>query len=62
MLILTRKAGESIRLDDDIVIKVFEINGVQARIGIDAPREVKVHREEVYQKINGGQIKVGVTG
>jgi len=62
MLILTRRAGESIRLDDDILIKVFEVNGCQARIGIDAPREVKVHREEVYQNIQNGQVKVGLTG
>mgnify|MGYP003624506742 CR=1 FL=1 len=61
MLILTRKPGESIRLDDNILIKVFEINGSQARIGIDAPREVKVHREEVYQKIQSGQVSVGLT-
>jgi carbon storage regulator len=61
MLILTRKAGESIRLDDDILIKVFEINGCQARIGIDAPREVKVHREEVYQKIQSGNVNVGLS-
>ena len=59
MLILVRKAGESIRLDDDILVKVFEVNGNSVRIGVDAPREVKVHREEVYQKINSGQVKIG---
>lgn len=61
MLILTRKPGEAIRLDDDILIKVFEINGSQVRIGIDAPREVKVHRDEIYQKIHSGQVNVGIT-
>jgi carbon storage regulator len=60
MLILTRTPGESIRLDDDIIIKVFEVKGNQVRIGVDAPREVKVHREEIYQRIKNGDVKVGV--
>jgi len=51
MLILTRKSGESINIGPDIVIRVLEIRGNQARLGIDAPRTVAVHREEVYQQV-----------
>ena len=48
MLVLTRKLGESIAIDDDIKIVVVQIKGRQVRLGIEAPRETKVHREEVY--------------
>ncbi len=51
MLILARKAGEAIRIGDDIVIRVMDVQGNQARIGIEAPAEVRVHREEIYQRI-----------
>ena len=51
MLILTRKIGEGIILGDDIRIAVLEIRGKQIRIGIDAPPEVVVLREEIYQRI-----------
>ena len=51
MLTLTRKVGESIRIGDDIQIVVKEIRKNQVRIGIIAPREVKIYREEVYQNI-----------
>jgi carbon storage regulator len=51
MLILTRKVGESIRLGDDIEVVVKEIRGNQVRIGIDAPEEVPIYREELYQEI-----------
>ena len=51
MLILTRKAGEILRIGDDIEITVLEIDGRQVRIGIKAPKEVSVHREEIYWKI-----------
>ena len=51
MLILTRKPGETIRIGDDIAISVIEIRGNQVRIGITAPRDVTVHREEVYELI-----------
>jgi len=51
MLILTRKAGETIRIGDDIAISVIEIRGNQARLGITAPRNITVHREEVYELI-----------
>lgn len=51
MLTLTRKLGESIRIGDDIVVIVKEIKGKQVRIGIEAPRDVYVCREELFQKI-----------
>ena len=51
MLILTRKLGESITIGDDIKISVLGIHGRQVRLGIDAPSDVIVHREEVYVRI-----------
>ena len=51
MLILTRKIGEAIAIGDDIKIHVVEIKGRQVRLGIEAPENTSVHREEVYQRI-----------
>jgi carbon storage regulator len=51
MLILTRKIGETIRIGDEISISVIEIRGNQVRLGINAPRNVVVHRQEVYELI-----------
>ena len=51
MLVLTRKLGESIAIDDHIKIVVVQIKGKQVRLGIKAPKETKIHREEVYQAI-----------
>ena len=51
MLILTRKSGESITIGDDVKIPVIEVKGKQVRIGIDAPRNYIIHREEVYIRI-----------
>jgi carbon storage regulator len=48
MLILTRTVGQKIKIGDDVGITVLGVQGNQVRIGIDAPREVSVHREEVY--------------
>ena len=51
MLILSRKIGETIRIGDDIAISILEIRGNQVRIGVKAPRDVSVHRQEVYEMI-----------
>jgi carbon storage regulator len=51
MLVLTRKTGESINIGDDIKISIMEIKGRSVRIGIEAPRSMVIHREEVYKKI-----------
>lgn len=51
MLVLTRKKEESIRIGDDIVLTIVEIRGDKVRIGIDAPQQVPVHRQEVYDAI-----------
>ena len=51
MLILTRKVGESVAIGDDIQVSVVEIKGAQVKLGIRAPKDVTVHREEIYLKI-----------
>jgi len=51
MLILTRKLGEEIRINEDIVIKVLRLQGRQVAIGIAAPVEVPVHRQEIYERL-----------
>ena len=51
MLVLTRRQGESIVIGGEIVITVIEVRSGQVRIGIDAPRHVQVHREEVYEQV-----------
>lgn len=51
MLILTRKLDESIAIDDHIKIRVVQIKGKQVRLGIEAPKDTKIHREEVYLTI-----------
>jgi carbon storage regulator len=51
LLILTRKVGETVAIGDDIQVSVVEIKGTQVKLGIRAPKNVEVHREEIYLKI-----------
>lgn len=51
MLILTRRAGETVMIGSDVTITVLGVKGNQVRIGINAPRDVAVHREEIYERI-----------
>ena len=66
MLVLTRKLGENIRIGDSVKITVLEVRSGQVKLGIEAPPEVKVHREEIYARIQeenrralGGQRPAG---
>lgn len=52
MLVLTRKLGESVTIGDDIKISVIDIKGRQVRLGIEAPKSLTIHREEIYAKIH----------
>ena len=51
MLILTRKKGEQLMIGDEIVITIVDVKGPQIRVGIEAPKSIPVHREEVYLRI-----------
>lgn len=51
MLVLTRRVGEKLVIGDDVTVSVLGVKGNQIRVGIEAPLEVQVHREEIYQRI-----------
>jgi len=57
MLILTRKLGERIAVGDDIVITLLDIKGSQVKLGIEAPRHISIHRQEIYEKIRQENLK-----
>ena len=58
MLILTRRIGETLMIGDDVSITVIGVKGNQVRIGIDAPKDVAVHREEIFNRIKSNQLKL----
>ena len=62
MLVLSRKINETIIINDNIVITVVDIRGDKVRLGIDAPKDVPVHRQEVYEAIKRGDAATGARG
>ena len=57
MLILTRRVGETLMVGDDVTLTVLGVKGNQVRIGVNAPKDVPVHREEIYQRIQREKIQ-----
>ncbi|RPH50329.1 MAG: carbon storage regulator [Desulfobacteraceae bacterium] len=51
MLVITRKPGERITIGDDIVVTVIEVKGSLVRLGVDAPRSISIHRQEIFERI-----------
>ena len=56
MLILTRRVGESLMVGDNVTVTVLGVKGNQVRIGVNAPKDVAVHREEIYSRIHEGEV------
>lgn len=60
MLILTRRVGETVVIGDDVTVTVLGVKGNQVRLGVNAPREVAVHREEIFERIKRERADDGV--
>jgi carbon storage regulator len=61
MLILTRRVGESVMVGNDVTVTIVGVKGTQIRIGINAPKDVTVHRKEIYERIRRDQLPVRLT-
>ncbi len=62
MLVLTRRAGESVRIGDDVTVTVLDVRGDVVRVGIQAPRSLPVHRDEVYRELRSANQQAVVPG
>jgi len=56
MLILTRRVGETLMIGDEVTVTVLGVKGNQVRLGVNAPRDISVHREEIYERIKAEQL------
>jgi carbon storage regulator len=61
MLILTRRVGETVMIGDDVTVAIVGVRGNQVRIGVNAPKDVAVHREEIYERIRDEQLPARLT-
>ena len=59
MLILTRRVGETLMIGDDVTVTVLGVKGNQVRIGVNVPKDISVHREEIYERIKKEQSEAG---
>lgn len=57
MLILTRRVGETLMIGNDVTVTVLGVKGSQVRIGVNAPKDVTVHREEIYERVRHDQLQ-----